>query len=744
MTSALLHYPKFQAFDDDGNPLSGGKLYTYKAGTTTNKATYSDKNLTSANANPVVLDSRGEAQVYFAGQIKLVLKTSADAEVWTEDEIDGVIQHNNFYYCNAAETDQGAAGDGNSLKDLIDSIGTSKKATIVFPHSDTGNTTAFVMSTSVDLTSYPNIFLHFEPGALHTPDAGIKLTAYAPENILASQRQQIVDLTNNSDDPMVFAKPGVVSSGWYGTVADDSTESTTAIEAASAGGGADSTLEIPPGIYACGSQVDFDQARQKIMGYGATLHNGGSFTGGSFIQVGAVGVKVEGLKVDGDDNSLIGISGQAGAADGLIIRNMTFVNCTYSILGGHISDLLIEGCDISDGSLYGISIQNTVDTSADINIVVRNNKIDLSNQTAATSTNLCLLIRGTTTHITDNVTVHGNHFIQVTNPTNSTPMGVELRFVTNGKITNNFSKDGSMLCSVVGSKRCLVDGNISDNATFYGVEVGGTGGIATNNIVVSNNVISGGQILDKGIALQGTEANVAAVVTGNSVLGVSGSGVYIHSTWDDVQVIGNDIYLYTAGSTYGVYSISGCDRLIIADNKLRGGSQGDDAIRVIEGDYLSITGNVINGWTADGIRIVSNSSVDYVSITGNVFSSITGDEILTAGAGTFGNNILVEHNVAGQLKVETISTDAENLRVYNRTELDTTSGALAGTLGDGTYDGQIKIIEMTVDGGDYTLTVTNHITSPSEVFTFNDVGDYLILMWSGDDWVTIANNGVTT
>ncbi|MCK5604802.1 hypothetical protein KAR91_23130, partial [Candidatus Pacearchaeota archaeon] len=56
-------------------------------GTTTNKTTYKDRILDTANTNPIVLDSRGECVVYFSGTIKFLLKTSADVEVWSMDNL---------------------------------------------------------------------------------------------------------------------------------------------------------------------------------------------------------------------------------------------------------------------------------------------------------------------------------------------------------------------------------------------------------------------------------------------------------------------------------------------------------------------------------------------------------------------------------------------------------------------------------------------------------------------------------
>ena len=86
--AALTPVPKIQFFAANGEPLVGGKLYSYAAGTTTPLVTYTDQAATSANTNPVILDSRGEASVWLGtGPYKLRLTTATDVDIWTVDDI---------------------------------------------------------------------------------------------------------------------------------------------------------------------------------------------------------------------------------------------------------------------------------------------------------------------------------------------------------------------------------------------------------------------------------------------------------------------------------------------------------------------------------------------------------------------------------------------------------------------------------------------------------------------------------
>ena len=80
--------------DSNGDPLSGGKLYTYAAGSTTNQATYTDSDGGTAHANPIILDSRGEpsSPIWLTEGLayKFVLKDSGDVTIRTVDNISGV------------------------------------------------------------------------------------------------------------------------------------------------------------------------------------------------------------------------------------------------------------------------------------------------------------------------------------------------------------------------------------------------------------------------------------------------------------------------------------------------------------------------------------------------------------------------------------------------------------------------------------------------------------------------------
>ena len=88
MSANLAPPAKLQFFDNNGNPLVGGKLFTYAAGTTTPLATYTDASSATPNTNPIILDSRGEANVWLGTDpYKFVLKTSADVTIWTVDNV---------------------------------------------------------------------------------------------------------------------------------------------------------------------------------------------------------------------------------------------------------------------------------------------------------------------------------------------------------------------------------------------------------------------------------------------------------------------------------------------------------------------------------------------------------------------------------------------------------------------------------------------------------------------------------
>lgn len=75
--------------DDDGNPLAGGRIYSYLANSTTPRVTYQDQDKSTENTNPVILDAAGRADIWLDQDItyKIVVADSDDVVLYTTDNI---------------------------------------------------------------------------------------------------------------------------------------------------------------------------------------------------------------------------------------------------------------------------------------------------------------------------------------------------------------------------------------------------------------------------------------------------------------------------------------------------------------------------------------------------------------------------------------------------------------------------------------------------------------------------------
>lgn len=84
---SLMPYFTQQFFDNNGEPLAGGKIYFYEPGTTTYKSIYSDSNGTVTLPNPVILDSAGRTQIFLDGYYKVVLHDANNTLIDTLDNV---------------------------------------------------------------------------------------------------------------------------------------------------------------------------------------------------------------------------------------------------------------------------------------------------------------------------------------------------------------------------------------------------------------------------------------------------------------------------------------------------------------------------------------------------------------------------------------------------------------------------------------------------------------------------------
>ena len=154
-----LSFPKFRAFNSTGTgPLAGGLLYTYIAGTSTPQNTYTSSTLGTANANPVVLDSTGSADVWLGNaSYKFILQDSLAVVQWTEDNVSQSGWIGFRQGCGVANMSGASAIDST-----VTNIGLTAQSPTVSPNPlGEFSTTAGTFTAAFDGTYHADVMVNF-------------------------------------------------------------------------------------------------------------------------------------------------------------------------------------------------------------------------------------------------------------------------------------------------------------------------------------------------------------------------------------------------------------------------------------------------------------------------------------------------------------------------------------------------------------------------------------------------------
>lgn len=236
-----------QFFDNNGNPLTGGKLYTYAAGTTTPQATYTSSAGSVFHSNPIILDAAGRvsgsSEIWLASgsSYKFVLKDANDVLLATWDDVFG----------NGDPAFNSYTPDANSL---------------------------------------------LAPGPVTVENA---LNQITDEDAGASVVGYLLNLPNAVAQTVEAKLAQTVSVKDFGATGDGVTNDTTAIQTAIDALSSNSTLVFPAGVYKI-NQIIFDGlSNLTVTAYGARFLLTGDNAG--FLVKGAcAGIYVQGGTLVGD------------------------------------------------------------------------------------------------------------------------------------------------------------------------------------------------------------------------------------------------------------------------------------------------------------------------------------------------------------------------------------------------------------------------------------------------------------
>jgi len=488
----------------------------------------------------------------------------------------------------------------------------------------------------------------------------------------------------------------------FGAAGDGVTDDTTKIQAAFDSGA--TSVYFPAGSYLCNSRLFITSTIHCYGHNSARIIFPDSLTYGTVETTGAGDIDV----IDVTDISFKGLIFESRSSTSSI--NIHFRGC---------SDVVVSGCEFNrpnaaDGS-KSVVIQRSPNVSQVINISI------LGNQFIEAAT-ACLVI-GEVAEPPTNIVIDSNI---VDSNSSDVDSGIKVdKYCNNVVISNNTVNGNGFMDSGItveqGSNQVLVTGNTIKNYVNRGIKLSTDNNdtpVAFTNVVIANNGIyepSGGG---------------------------SGFGIYLDSTGatsDNVTISNNMI----SGAATGIREeLNNITTLSVINNQILDSTTEGMQIR---SDFAVVMGNVVRG-AASIYSWSTNTATSGLHVVDNVFDQNNGNASSSVNyGGSHQTDITVARNKGLLANSERATGTFTLSSAIEVTEIYSSAGAVTGTLPDGDFAGQIKTIHHSSVGSinSSTVSVTNHATSDPEVITFATRNATAVLMWMGNEWITLTLSGAT-
>lgn len=662
---------------------------------------------------------------------------------------------NGQYYvsADASITDHSLISTTGSLANIINVV-SSAEAVVVLPAA----TTLSIVTTDVIVPK--NITLKFQNGCVIDTGSGRTLTINGdieagPRTIFSGAGNVL--LSNSIVDRVIAT--------WFGlnTTETGANNATYLENAASAS--TNKTLFVPDGEYA----IDVATITNKIhleLSNNATLKHIASATGTMLtFDALAAGSTITGGTFDGnkDNNAIDRHCIKIDAADMVIFKTI-IQNVSYYGLFAYLST---GGINISKSKFIAID-------------------------------NIALLIEPSTFENNSPIVINDNLFdnwsdgdnaetaIFVNHDTNNDPRFTNVK-VTDNTVRKTYSSTGSTV-DIRGAKYVLFRGNhcfggarstishgtdtiVEENLfmgqTEYCLEINPN--ILSDKMIVSTNVLDGRGLSADGIRITGTLHNTAnqLKIIGNSIKGCTGRSLQLKDE-TGVIMVGNSFdgaKVLIAGQigaaiTSNIFSnsVSGIEfwpntqdaqGITIADNEFKTLTYGIGLYSSTTNTLkdFTLTGNIFNTCTHSGLYFTEagGGPAEDFTVTGNVFKNCGAPIKYNANnPARVPSRLIFKDNIGAAHVVSATSSDPDNHRLCwaEHVELNGFGGSDTAYLYDGhRLPGHRCCVTMTHAGANMTLQVFTHSSGSYVNFVFTSLTDYLVLEWTGYQWITAQSIG---